>query len=267
MRKSIKIYLSVFFLALIIVFIFFITKFQKIENGTISEYETKINITEPSITGTYLIQYNTIYSVSCKDKTLSKEYNYNGIKIAGTDVILPIFEGCESCITINRELKIFCDSLAEIPEETKITALESYERAEKYGIEFEEKHLSANYRWFSNGTYLSVYFETVSYGGMSETNERTSFVFLLSTGERIGIDSFLGFDSEKSKETTLSAFKYMIESEKDSFYSDAEETMIKLYKKYSFFIDENGATFFFNPGELAPAHKGYIEIIIPINER
>lgn len=127
---------------------------------------------------------------------------------------------------------------------------------ERYAITYNQKD------------YVSILFQTVQdTHGAHPMSVRNSTIYDMNTGKALALTDILKGDQQAIDSLILDGFTAQIQAQPDAFYPDAEGYLAKAVANhsYSYYLDENGLTFYFQLYEIAPYAAGFSEYTLPFS--
>lgn len=239
------------------------------ELTTTSPPATTITVTYPDVTSPYMtdadVDYNAV--LSWTPETVSDVYEVDTEARIFSSINVPIFSGIEGEVvdTINETLRAYAERFATITAETKVLADEDYLLATERDMPFEPYEFAADYRSvYLHGSLLSIVFtHTRAMGGANTYPTYDALCFDLKSGQTVTFATLIGTDEESAITYLTDVFTQIISASPNDYHADVLETLPMLIDLTSFYLTEEGVTFYFDAEAISPSVYGVRYLLIP----
>ena len=243
------------------------------EETTTSEHTsslpaTSVALTFPMASSPY-IDNETIDTsdLTWHPATETDVYEVDGETRIFSSISYPVFSGIESdaLALVNETLKNYAMQFATIRSETKLLADEDYLHATERDMAFDPYEFAADYRSvYLRGSLLSILFtHTRTMGGANTYPTYDALCFDLSSGEAVNFAALIGRSDEEATVYLTDVFTQMILASPNDYHTDVLETLPWLVDLTSFYLSEEGVTFYFAAEAISPSVYGIRSLTIP----
>lgn len=121
---------------------------------------------------------------------------------------------------------------------------------------------------YNKKDYVSILFQTMQdTHGAHPMTVRNSAIYDMTTGKTLALTNILKGDQQTIDSLILAGFTAQIKAQPEAFYPGAESYLSKAVAdhSYSYYLDENGLTFYFQLYEIAPYAAGFSEYTLPFS--
>lgn len=148
----------------------------------------------------------------------------------------------------------YADDLAEV-------ALSEYTNPYFHELFIE---LSCEVGYNSNGL-LSFIFNGYNYtGGAHGDSFKMTYTYDLASGDQVTLKDIVSLDEDDFQSIVVNAFRDLINSDPESYYTDAIDTVENMYGfDYNFYLGNDGIHIYFYPYVLSYYATEYVEVVIP----
>lgn len=122
---------------------------------------------------------------------------------------------------------------------------------------------------YNKGVYTSVLFQTVQdTGGAHPMTVRNSAVYDMQTGKALALTDLLKGDQQAIDQLILDGFSAQIKAQPEAFFPDVADTLKQAVANhtYSYYLSEDGLTFYFQLYQIAPYAAGFSQYTLPFSQ-
>jgi len=200
-----------------------------------------------------------ISDVHCVEAVKNADGSKTAVVIKYSYPVIDNPEANEVIDSLNVTLKEYADNWVvgvkeEIEEYSLVELAETAEAPFEYELAFditadEDKLLSVVYRNIS------------STGGAHPNQWKDTMVYSFETGELLTLGEIFKMDEDIVTYSMKRFYETEIEENPTQFYENALELLPEALEHLEYYVTEDRVVFFFNPYEIAPYARGYVEII------
>lgn len=152
----------------------------------------------------------------------------------------------------------------KVLSEMSLNAEYAYIQARDGGYEFNPHMAELNFdiKYNKDGIVSVVFAESNFAGGMHPDYVMSSVAYDILSKKLVNAEDRLGMSTITIEKKVKSNFEIMIESNPDSFYSDAMDCLSDAMDNVGWYLSKDGVCFYLNPYEIAPYAAGVIETLI-----